>query len=100
IALRLGAERANRTRREANQEVFARVGVQADSRVDERPRRRRKRREERTSDFVAARKDVADLGPRIVTTRADDPTPQWEGNLDAILEHEGRARLENDHRRR
>src|SRR5437899_9273044 len=98
IPLRLRAERANRTRRETNQEVLARVRVQADSRMDERPRRRRKRREERTSDFVAARKDVADLGPRIVTTRAADPLPQRKRDLDPVLEHEGRARLENDYR--
>src|SRR2546426_2471849 len=49
IPLRLRAERANRTGRETNQEVFARVRVQADSGVDERPRRRRKRRQEGTS---------------------------------------------------
>src|SRR3989442_15447602 len=63
--------------------------------MDERPRRRRKRREERTSDFVAARIDVADLGPGIVATRAGDPLPQRKRDLDPVLEREGRARLED-----
>src|SRR5437870_11694846 len=66
--------------------------------MDERPRRRRKRREERTADFVAARIDVADLGPGIVATRAADPLPQRKRDLDPVLEHEGRAGLEDYHR--
>src|SRR5207244_2966082 len=56
------------------------------------------RREERTADFVAARIDVADLGPGIVATRAADPLPQRKRDLDPVLEHEGRARLEDNHR--